>query len=116
MAHFDPEQLVVSGAPKNEYAGEAEEIARTVAMWESCDDIEQALVEVFHKNFDYAYVLADKLDGIAFTKHAIGKINFSATPGRFVLRSQNESLEQRAPRLRDAASAIFQVLKSQEAP
>lgn len=116
LAHFDVEELIAAGAPHNEYAAEAKELANEISADASYKQIEQSVIDLFHKNFDFAYVLSDKPDGLAFTKHAISKIDFSADPTGLdlMLKNQSDSKLKRASRVRGVAHAIFRLLRHGE--
>ncbi len=113
LAQFDVERLIAAGAPQDEYSAEAKELANEISEGASYQQVEKALTEIFHNYFDFAYVLSDDPDEIAFTKHAIDKFNFSADPTglNLTLKSQSDSKVERASSIRGAAYAISQLLK-----
>lgn len=113
LARHDPEELICVGAPVDEYRQEAGEIAKQLSPGGSIEETTLIILDVFHRNFDVGYVLVDKPDGLVWTKHAIGMVNFS--PGsrpELKLERQTEPNPARTGPIRHAAHDINLLLET----
>jgi len=110
LAKHDPGKLISAGAPKNEYRLEAKEIALKYPLGGSWEDVARLIGDVFHRNFDFAYALADRPDGPYWTKHVLGMV---ALPPDSTLKMKSEEeidLQRLAP-IERAAEEIHLLLQ-----
>lgn len=60
LSEHDPMDLVVMGAPKDEYSSEAEEIAQKLPSCRSVAEVNEIVYSTFVKSFEYGARMGEK--------------------------------------------------------